>query len=157
MRNHSGPSASDMKSFQAYHDWRVRTSEVPFPESDLRQNFECNADGSVGKVKTSRQIHEAIGAGAQRRDYSRIRVPILAFFPGVSNKPKYQPKNAEEKAAIQEFDSATAAYINRWKKNLLSAPAGVRVVEVPGANHYIFLSNEVDLRRELGTFLVALR
>jgi pimeloyl-ACP methyl ester carboxylesterase len=84
-------------------------------------------------------------------------VPVLAFFPGASNKPKYQPKNAQERAAIEDFDVATAAYINRWKKNLQSAPGGVRVVEVPGANHYIFLSNEEDVLRELETFLAALR
>ena len=156
MRNHPGQSDPDKKSFQAYHDWRVRTTEVPFPESDLRQNFECNPDGSVGKFRTTQQIHEAIGAGAQKRDYSRIRVPVLALFPGASNKPKYQPKSAEERAAIADFDAATAAYINRWKKNLQSAPGGVRVVEVAGANHYIFLSNEADVLRELGLFLTAL-
>jgi hypothetical protein len=74
------------KSFQAYHDWRVRTTEVPFPESDLRQNFECNPDGSLGRFRTSQQIHEAIGAGAQKRDYSRIRVPVLARFPGAQQQ-----------------------------------------------------------------------
>ena len=153
MRNHPGPSASDMKSFQAYHDWKMRANEVSFPESDLRQNFECNPDGSVGKFKTSQQIHEAIGAGAQKRDYSRIRVPVLAFFPGASTKPKYQPKNDQERAAIDAFDAATAAYVNRWKRNLQTAPGGVQVVEVPGANHYIFLSNEADLLREIGRFL----
>jgi len=157
MRSHSGPSAADKKSFRVYHDWKVRTNEIPFPESDLHNSFECNPDGSVGKFRTSPQIHEAIGAGAQKRDYSRIRVPVLAFFPGASDKPKYQPKNAQERAAIEDFDAATAAYVNRWRKNLQSAPAGVQIVDVPGANHYVFLSNEADVLRELMAFLAKLR
>lgn len=157
MRNHPPTSAPDLKSFQAYHDWKVRTNEVPFPESDLRNSFECNPDGSVGKFRTAQQIHQAIGSGAQKRDYSKIRVPVLAFFPSASDKPRYQPKDAQERAAIENFDAATAAYVNRWRKNLQSAPAGVRIVDLPGANHYVFLSNEADVLRELNAFLVGLR
>jgi non-heme chloroperoxidase len=157
MRSHSPAAASDLKSFQAYHDWKVRTGEMPFPESDLRNSFECNPDGSVGKFLTAQHIHQAIGAGAQKREYSRIRVPVLAFFPAAATKRRYEPKDAQERAAIENFDAATAAYVNRWRKNLQSAPGGVRIVDLPGANHYVFLSNESDVLRELRSFVVGLR
>ena len=157
MRSHSPAAPSDLKSFQAYHDWKVRTNEVPFPESDLRNNFECNPDGSVGKFRTAQYIHQAIGAGAQKRDYSKIRSPVLAFFPSAAKKRRYEPKDAQERTAIENFDAATAAYVNRWRKNLQSAPGGVRIVDLPGANHYVFLSNEADVLRELHTFLAGLQ
>jgi pimeloyl-ACP methyl ester carboxylesterase len=118
--------------------------------------YESNPDGSVGSDKESPRIHEAIGAGAGKRDYSRIRVPVLAFFPSASATPRYLPKDAQERAAMEEFDAATAAYVNRYKKSLLTAPGGVRIVELPGANHYVFLSNEADVVRELRLFLVGL-
>jgi pimeloyl-ACP methyl ester carboxylesterase len=171
MRTRVDPSAADLKSFQAYRQWQLRARGVAFPESELRSIFETNADGSVGDGKESDEIHKAIGDGAQKRDYSKIRVPVLAFFTlNCSHeargsyacieprdpKPGYQPRNAQELAAKQAFDDATAAYINRWKKNLQNAPGGVRIVDLPGANHYLFLSNEADVLRELRAFLAGL-
>ena len=156
MRTPPPYSTSDSKSFQAYRDWQVRSGEPPRPEAELRNSFECNPDGSVGKFRSAQHIHEAIGAGAQKRDYSKIRVPVLAFFPSAGGKPQYVPKDDQERAAIAEFDAATAVYIGRWKQNLQNAAAVVRIVDLPGANHYIFLSNQADVLRELHAFLEGL-
>jgi len=172
MREHSGPSASDRKSFEAYRDWLERSGRAPVPESELRNQFETKSDGSVGDYKASTPfIHDAIGEGALKRDYSRIRIPVLAFF-GMScsvhpqgdytcidhprHKVEYEPKNAQERSAKEAFDTATVAYVNRWKKNLQNAPGGVRIVDLPGANHYVFLSNEADVLREIRAFLTGL-
>lgn len=57
--------------------------------------------------------------------------------------------------ATLEFNAATRAYVDRWKKNLMTAPGGVRIVDLPGANHYLFLSNPDDVIRELKAFLAA--
>lgn len=57
---------------------------------------------------------------------------------------------------MEAFDAATAACIARWKKNFQNAPGGVRIVDLPGANHYLFLSNEADVLHELGVFLAGL-
>lgn len=155
-REHPEPAASDLKSFQTYRVWRVRNGEVSFPESELRNIYESNPDGSVGSDKESPRIHEAIGAGAGKRDYSKIRVPILAFFPSAGATPRYLPKDAQERAALDEFDAATAPYVNRYKKSLQTAPGGVRIIDLPGANHYLFLSNEADVLREMRAFLAGL-
>lgn len=40
-------------------------------------------------------------------------------------------------------------YADRWKKNMQAARGGVRIVELAGANHYLFLSNADDVVREL--------
>jgi non-heme chloroperoxidase len=71
----------DRKSFPAYRDWQMRSHRPPFPEPELRNMYEANPDGSVGKYRASTPaIHKAIGEGAQVRDYSKIRVPVLALF-----------------------------------------------------------------------------
>lgn len=54
-----------------------------------------------------------------------------------------------KRAAIESFNAATEAYIIRWKKNLQHAPGGVRIMDIPGANRYIFLGNQDDVLREL--------
>ena len=110
-----------------------------FPESELRNMYNTNPDGSVGDYKASTPaIHKAIGDGALKRDYSSIRVPRPELVPSAA-MPRYEPMNAQERAAIESFNATTEAYIIRWKKNLQHAPGGVRIVDIPGANHYIFL------------------
>jgi len=153
----------------------MRNGKAPFPESELRNMYATNPDGSVGDYRASTDaIHKAIGDGAQKRDYSRITVPILSLFSWSCSKkisgryfctkhphhnPLYkakalsEPKNAQERAAIDEFDDATLAYVNRWNKTLLTAPGGVRLVDIPGADHYMFISNEEDVLNELRIFL----
>ena len=157
MRKRPEPSDSDLKSFRAYYEWQLKNEDTPFPESELRHQFDENRDGSVGEFKTSDKIHRAIGKGAEKRDYSKIRAPILAFFPSIGGELKYRPKNDEERAAIKAFDDATAVYVNRYKRNLRQAPGGVRIVDLAGATHYVFLSNEADVLRETRAFLAGLR
>ena len=151
------PDASDLRSFQAFHDFKVRQNGFEYPEAQLRASFDQNPDGSVGSYNTSNRVHNAIGKGALPRDYSRIRVPILALFSSLSINYRYQPKDAQERAAIEEFDAATEVYVNRYKKNLLNAKGGVRIVDLPHADHYVFLSNEADVLREMRAFIAGLK
>jgi non-heme chloroperoxidase len=154
--NGSEPGASDLRSFQAFHDFKVRQNGFEYPEAQLRASFDQNPDGSVGRYNTSNSVHNAIGKGALPRDYSRIRVPILALFGTLSINYRYQPKDAQERAAIEEFDAATEVYVIRYKKNLLKAKGGVRMVDLPQADHYLFLSNEADVLREMRAFIARL-
>jgi non-heme chloroperoxidase len=154
--NGSEPDASDLRSFQAFHDFKVRQNDFEYPQAQLRASFTQNPDGSVGSYNTSNKVHNAIGRGALPRDYSRIRVPILALFGTLSVNARYQPKDAQQRAAIEEFDAATEGYVIRYKKNLLMAKGGVRIVDLHHADHYVFLSNEADVLREMRAFLAAL-
>ena len=171
MRNGPSPPASARRSFQAFHDFWAQTGEMPFPESELRNQFESRPDGSVGRFRSTQTIHEAIGAGALKRDYSQIRVPILALFdapcsrPAAGNyaclerpdaKPAYEPKDDRERAAIEAHGVALAAYFTRWKNNLRSAPGGVRIVDLPGAHHFVFFTREADVLNEVRAFVAGL-
>jgi hypothetical protein len=116
----------------------------------------------MGRFKTPQGIYGAIGAGQKKRDYSRIRVPVLAFFefprsPGGTPQPGgYQPKDADERAAIDAFTIATAAYVERWRKNLQRGVPGARFVDLPGAGHYVFLTREAEVLRGLQEFIAGL-
>ncbi len=158
----SSPSEEESRSFSAYRAWQMRNEKFAFPESELRNMYVTNPDGAMGRFKTPQSIHSAIGAGQKRRDYSNIRVPVLAFleFPRpahVSLQPgEYQPKNEEERAAIEAFSRATAAYVDRWMKNLKSGVPGARFVDLPGAGHYVFFTREAEVLKELRQFVAGL-
>ncbi len=164
------PSPADLASPRAFNDWRARYGDMPLPESELRNTYELSPSGALVRFKGSQAIHEAIGAGAEKRDYARVRVPMLVFFaapctPGRDaddlcirhpKRPHYEPKDASERAAVEKFEAATAVYINRWKANLRRAPAGVRIVDIANGNHYLFLSNEADVLSEIRRFVATL-
>jgi pimeloyl-ACP methyl ester carboxylesterase len=58
---------------------------------------------------------------------------------------------------MNAFDAATAACTRRWRENLQHATSSVRTVDLKGANHYVFMSNEAELLRELRAFVTGLK
>jgi hypothetical protein len=79
MQHAPSPSASDLKSFRAYRDWRAASGNVAIPESELRSEFAESSGGSVGPYKTPGDVPAAIMAGREKHDYSQIRV-MRAFL-----------------------------------------------------------------------------
>jgi hypothetical protein len=85
---------------------------------------------------------------------------VLAFFalpkPLEDQIQRYHPKNAEERAAIEQVYTADVDYAKASISKLRSGVPNARVVELVGANHYVFLSNEPDVLREVRPFLADL-
>ena len=70
------PSAPDNRSFEALRASQQRDRGWAFPEGELRQQYEANADGSVGRPVLSPVIRRAITFDDRvKPDYSGIRVP----------------------------------------------------------------------------------
>jgi pimeloyl-ACP methyl ester carboxylesterase len=151
------PSPEDRASFHAFQEWQKRTRAVAMPESELRNEFETNEDGSVGRSKIRQGIPEAIRAGGKKRDYSRITVPILAFSwfpPSVEDRMKtYPPADAQARAAIEAVRASEVRIAQSRMQKLLAADAPVHAIETAGANHYIFITDGDAVLRELRAFL----
>jgi pimeloyl-ACP methyl ester carboxylesterase len=154
------PSPSDLKSFPAYRDWRTRTQGVAIPEAELRIDFAENPDGSVGSRVTPAYVPQAIMAGGAGHDYSQIRVPVLAFvgYPPLPQKQISDNHITEpaERTIVEAVFGTQVGLIRNRIKRINSAARGARVVDLWGANHFVFLSNEADVLRELHAFLAAL-
>jgi non-heme chloroperoxidase len=127
-----------------------RPGDIPLPESERR---------TLSGYGSTQAIRDAIGAGQKKRDYSNIRVPVLAFFefPRPEPPPGYQPKNDEEWSAIRAYTNATTAYVERWVQNLKSGVPQAQIVDLPNAGHFVFLTKEADVLRELRAFVAGLR
>jgi pimeloyl-ACP methyl ester carboxylesterase len=154
-------SEEESKSFVAYRDWQKRNFGFTFPESELRNIYETNPDGTKGRSNGTPEISKMIGEGQKKRDYSTIRVPVLAFheYPRSANdilRERYQPKDAEERAAMVAFNDATAVFVDRWTKNLQSGVPGAQIIDLPGAGHYVFLTREAEVLKEVKEFVARL-
>lgn len=81
--------------------------------------------------------------------YTDIRGPVLAIYalPHDTGRPF---KDDSERAAAEAGEEATVgAQVKAFEKGVPSA----RVVRLPHANHYVFISNEADVLREMQAFI----
>ena len=94
-------------------------------------------------------IIEGIMTGTQK--YTRIPVPILAIYALPHDPGASAP--AASRAQIEANDVKAEAQAKAFETGVPTA----RVVRIARANHYVFLSNEADVLREMEMFIAALK
>jgi pimeloyl-ACP methyl ester carboxylesterase len=161
----SGPAPDcrrDRSSFAAFRASLACSNGLFLPEAELRAGFAVAADGSVGSAKSPGWVSPAIGTGRPPRNYSRIKVPVLAISDAIDVdlthlKPDQpQPRNEEDRAILIQFGKATQAVFDRWSANLKRGVPSARVVDIPGAGHYLWMTREADVLREIRAFIAGL-
>ena len=152
--------ADRKKSYQAFRAAQLESAGFAFCESEVRNEYDFNPDGSIGAFRTPHWVHNAIDAGAKKRDYSHIRVPVLSIFapplPPAERREKHPSQNPEQREAAEEEYSMLMKFIGRWETSLQSAVPSARILEWPGATHYLYLTHEAEVLHELQVFLAAL-
>ena len=149
----------DRSSFEAFS--RRRDLAVTFPEAEWRQQFAANPDGSVGQSLLNFTIRQAITVDARvKPNYAGIRVPVLALYqaqrPFEEVAAEYDIRNEQQRAALRQQYTAIRTMYTRWQQDLLAAIPTARIIELPGANLFMFLSNEADVLREIRAFAATL-
>jgi hypothetical protein len=93
-------------------------------------------------------------------DYSRIRVPVLAMYqrelPFEEVAARYAIREERQRAALLQEYALTRALYDRWQRDLRADVPTARIVDLPGASLYMFLSNEADVLREMRAFSATL-
>ena len=141
------PGEADLKTFAAFRAWNIKVTGTPIPESELRQTHRVGPEGQVGAQRVSPKIPAAIIGGGQK--YTSIRVPTLAIFAVPHSFGPWLHDYPEADRVYGTQDPATEAQATAFEKGVPSA----RVVRLPHAHHYLFLSNEGDVLREMRAFL----
>jgi non-heme chloroperoxidase len=150
----------DHSSFHAFRESQLKAHGVMMPEAEIRQRYPVNPDGSIGEDSTPKWVRDAIFAGIQKPRYSSIHVPVLAILavplPLDEQFKKYQPRTADERAAMEQKYAVGEAFTKRTVQDLKAADPNARIVTLPGASTYIFLSNENDTVHEMRSFVAGL-
>ena len=156
---HSAQPADDFSSFAAYRAQSLRQNGWSFPEAELRFMYAANPDGSMGRALLNLDARRVITEEARiKPDYAHIGVPALAVFRTMTKEQvlaERPPKNDVERAALDQAYAAGRTMLDKWQRDVRQMP-NVRIVELPGANLYMFVSNETDILRELRTFAATL-
>jgi pimeloyl-ACP methyl ester carboxylesterase len=145
----------DLRSFEAFA--QRRDLRVTFPDAEWHQQFAANPDGSVGRSLMSLEIRRAMTIDARvKPNYAGIRVPVLAMYqaqrPLEEVAAEFDIRTEQERASLRQQYDATRVLYTSWQQDLLAAVPTARIVELPGANLYMFLSHEADVLREVRAF-----
>jgi len=150
------PSESDLASFAALQQYYLRNLGFTYPEGELRQLFATTSEGRVGEQR------DFPGDGViqeGRKKYANIPVPALVIFALPYGLRKWVEDSTDPtvREAEKAFSAAEAALMTRQAKAFEDGVPTAHVVRLPGADHFVYLSNEADVLREMKSFLSTLR
>jgi len=89
----------------------------------------------------------AIMAGTHK--YKDIKGPILAIFAAPHDPPPQLANNPQMLEQFKAQETTAAEQVAGFEKGLPSA----KVVRLPNADHFVFVSNEADVLREMNAFI----
>ncbi len=148
--------ATSLASFAALQQACLHALGFTYPEGELRQQYSTTPEGRVGKQR------EFPGDAVMRqgmKKYANIPVPALVIFAIPHSLAKWVNDSTDPKVreAAKAFSAADLVLTTRQAKAFEDGVPTAHVVRLPGADHYVYLSNEVDVLREMKSFLSTLR
>ena len=134
----------------------LRVLGFTFPEAELRQQRPTSPEGRVGRPRDF-PGYATLLAGMKK--YVDIQVPALVFFALPHGLGRWIDSTTDPKLHEQAktYTSALTPLTARQAQLIEDAVPAARVVKLPGAHHYIYLSHEADVLREMRAFLSRLQ
>lgn len=149
------PGPEDQKTYSALRSWYARTMGIDPPEADLRANSVPSSLSPIGAPRTPRSVSGAILSGVTKPDYSGIRVPALAIYAVPRSEKDVPGFGTASQPTMRDLFQMMKEQVSMNSTAFRSGVRNARVIEIHGANHYLFLSNEEDVLRAIRTFVVS--
>jgi pimeloyl-ACP methyl ester carboxylesterase/glyoxylase-like metal-dependent hydrolase (beta-lactamase superfamily II) len=149
------PGAGDLASFSALQTYYERMHGIRLPEEELRQEWEAMPDGRVGQ-RRSFPGSPTLMKGTKK--YTDIPVPALIIFANPHSLGPWLDDNhdASLRAAVKIYSAKFEAYTRKQEEAIRAVVGTARVITLPGANHFVFMSNEANVLGEMRAFLAGL-
>ena len=152
------PTAADRINFPAMRQYLRRVFGVTLPEAEVRAQYDATPRNTVGAYRPPQWMEQAIKSGVRKPDYARIQAPALAIYATPRSAHDLAPPwvTSETPAMLEALNEEYALLLVASQQRIADFRSGIahsRVIELPGANHYLFLSNEADVLREVRAFL----
>ena len=152
------PSQTDLASFSALQKYYERMNGFLFPEAELRAQRESTPDGGVGKQRDLPGAALFMPLMTGTKKYTAIPAPALVIFANPHSQGIWIDENTDPSVqkAAKTYSTALSALTERQKKSVENGAPTAHVITLPGANHYVFLSNETEVLKNIDTFLARL-
>ena len=146
------PGEADLASFLSLRQYSLRVQGFEFPEAELRQQRPVSPDGRVGRRRDF-PGYSTLLTGMKK--YFDIRVPALVFFalPHGLGRWVDGSTDPEVREQAKAYTAALTPLTARQAQLIEDGVPTARVMRLPGAHHYIYLSHEAEVVREMRSFL----
>jgi pimeloyl-ACP methyl ester carboxylesterase len=137
--------------------WAERLSGPGYPEAAVRALYEFDSDGTFVLRLSIDSVIDRLGRGTEPVDLRRIQAPALALYtvPGSAEVlyPWWQTLDPTARARGQESFEALSRLHSRLQDQFRDELPRARVGIIPGARHYIFLTDTGGVTHAMLEFL----
>lgn len=158
------PSVAQQASASAYREYLAWTRGFRLPLREVRATFRFDDSGRLVGPATEPETFLMTIASVTEPRILEVRAPIIAIYATARTVPLEFPwirTVTGSRAALEAQAQRSLDFQQTWEaeqrtlvRRLLP---GARVVEVPGASHYVFLSDASLVERELRSFIAGVR
>ncbi len=150
------PSTDDRRSPAGVRAYLART-EILLPEGEIRATRVFASDGQFVRAVTPDRIVVEVAKMVEHPDYLRIRQPILAVFAVFTDPsqllPRYTRADSTTRAKIDRIFSIWQPEAQVQRERFRQSAPSARVLEIPGASHYVFISHQQAVLKAIADFL----
>lgn len=157
-------TSADSASPAGLAEYTAQTFGLSLPEAEIRATNSFTPDGRYitdSRTASADSAETKLMASGEDAAYARLTVPALAVYSGPWTPQRLFLRCVTFDSANRAQAVAFASQYNKWKQRIQDRfRAEVRhghVVVIPGANHYVFLSNPNETERAMREFLAQLR
>jgi non-heme chloroperoxidase len=157
------PKPDETSSYAALKEYFVKTGSSILPEAEVRSTYQVSPEGRIGARSLDPEVSKAIMEGIMvpRPAYGKIQAHALALYavpgsPADLMRNWYSAGDRVLKSNVEKLYGFERERVTRWAQYFRENVAYPRVVEVVGANHHLFISNETDVLREMRFFIAEL-
>jgi non-heme chloroperoxidase len=148
---------ADSASPAAVQAWVRRVYGPRIPQAQFRAIGRYDSSGRLVGDVTPASIDSLVLAGCGHPDYSAVRAPALVIDAVVDSAPQVFPLWARLDGAQRAGARRFTTLLQRWAATERARVArelpGARVLELHGANHYVFASNPREVSEAMRVFL----
>lgn len=135
-----------------------RMSGPAYPEAEVRTLFVFDGAGRWVRRATADSLRLWYDRGIERVDLRRVRVPALAIYavPGSAETmlPYWATLDRAGRAQGKRSYAGVTALLGRLRAQFRADVPGARVVVIPGARHYVFLTHPGETEHAMLDFLL---
>ncbi len=152
------PGDSDLAGFSALQRWNAHVFGVRMPEAEFRQTWDSTSGGRPAKARDFPGLRALMTVMMGSKRYTDIPAPALVIFAIPHVPEPWIDKSADPavREAANIYFSRLDALAEKQAKAFEGGVRTARVIRLRGA-HYVFLSNESDVLREMRAFLAGLK
>ncbi len=150
-------TAADSASPLGVQRYLLRTWGQHIPESQIRAIQRFGPTGHLVADVTPSSIDSQMLAGAGHPEWARVRAPALVICAIIDSVqhifPLYPSFNDSTKEHARRFTALLAEWGSDGRAAIKTQLRGAEWLALPGANHYVFDSNEAEVEAAMRRFL----